>query len=95
MHGIAALAAAAVLLGIVNAVIRPVVFLLTLPFTLVTFGLFLLVINAAMLGLVSFLLRAVGVSGFEVHGFWAALLGALVVSLVGWIGSLFIHRTGR
>ncbi len=72
---------AGVLLGIVNAVVKPIVILLTLPFTLVTLGLFLLVINAAMLGLVAALLP-----GMHIAGFWTAMLGALVVSIVSWIG---------
>lgn len=72
---------AGVLLGIVNAVVKPIVIVLTLPFTLVTLGLFLLVINAAMLGLVAALLP-----GMHIAGFWAAMLGALIVSIVSWIG---------
>ena len=78
---------AAVVLGLVNAIVRPIVFVLTLPVTLVTFGLFLLVINAAMLWFSSLFL-----SGFVVHGFAAALLGSIIVSLVSWVGSWFIHR---
>ena len=81
------LALAALVLGLVNAIVRPVVFFLTLPLTLVTFGLFLLVINAAMLWLTALFL-----DGFTVNGFMAALLGSIVVSLVSWIGSWFIHR---
>ena len=72
---------AGILLGVVNAVVKPIVILLTLPFTLVTLGLFLLVINAAMLGLVAALLP-----GMHIMGFWAAMLGALIVSVVSWIG---------
>lgn len=68
---------AALLLGIVNATLRPVAVLLSLPLTLLTFGLFLLVVNAAMLGLVAWLLP-----GLAVSGFWAALAGAVIVSLV-------------
>ncbi|EJL34860.1 putative membrane protein [Caulobacter sp. AP07] len=79
------LLAAAVLLGIVNAVVRPVVFLLTLPLTLVTLGLFLLVVNAAMLGLVGLLLK-----GFVVDGLWAGILGSVVVGVVSWLGHLFL-----
>jgi putative membrane protein len=90
VHGIKSLIAAAILLGIVNAFIRPIVFLLTLPFTLITFGLFLLVINAAMLEVVAFFLH-----GFRVDSFWAAILGSIVVSLVGWIGSWFIDAAQR
>jgi len=81
------LIAAALILGLVNAFVRPVVFLLTLPLTLVTLGLFLLVINAAMLWLTSLFLH-----GFIVHGFWAALLGSIIVSLASWVGSFFIYR---
>ena len=90
VRSIESLLAAAVLLGVVNAIVRPIVLLLTLPFTLITLGLFLLVINAGMLELVALFLH-----GFKVHGFWAALLGALVVSVVGWIGSWFIDGAKR
>ncbi len=76
------LLAAALLLGVVNAVIRPLFILLTLPLTLVTLGVFLAVINAAMLGLVAWLL-----DGFRISGFWAALLGSLIVSLTSWVAS--------
>jgi putative membrane protein len=71
---------AAFLLGIVNAVIRPIFILLTLPLTLVTLGLFLLVINALMLWLVAGL-----VGGFHVSGFWGAFFGSILISLVSWI----------
>jgi putative membrane protein len=81
---------AALLLGIVNAVIRPLVILITLPLTLITLGLFILVINAAMFGLVALLLK-----GFHVHGFWAAFWGALVVSVVSWFASAFTGRRGH
>lgn len=77
--GVVSLLLAAVLLGVVNAVVRPVIVVLTLPITLLTLGLFLLVVNAAMLGLVGFLLP-----GFDVHGFWAAVFGAVVTGLVSW-----------
>jgi putative membrane protein len=81
---------AALLLGIVNAIVRPVVVLLTLPLTLVTLGLFLLVVNAAMFGLVALFLH-----GFEVHGFFAALMGAIVTGLVSWFASGFISSAGK
>lgn len=84
------LVVAAVLLGIVNAFVRPLLILLTLPFTVVTLGLFLLVVNAAMLGLVAALLP-----GMHVAGFWAAFWGALVVSIVSWIGSMLFGPKGR
>jgi putative membrane protein len=72
-----ALAIAAILLGIVNATVRPVALLLSIPVTILTLGLFVLVVNAAMLGLVAWL-----VPGFAVAGFGSALLGAIVVSIV-------------
>lgn len=81
---------AALLLGIVNAIVRPIAVLLTLPLTLLTLGLFLLVINAAMLGLVALLL-----AGFHVSGFWTAVGGALIVSLTGWLASGLIGNNGK
>lgn len=76
---------AAVLLGIVNAVVRPVVVLLTLPATVLTLGLFLLVVNAAMLGLVGWLLK-----GFVVDGLWAGIFGTVVVGVVSWVGQMLM-----
>ena len=84
------LLAAALLLGIVNAVIRPIAIILTLPVSILTLGGFLLVINAAMLGLVSWLL-----DGFEIAGFWSALFGSVVISVTGWLASGFIGSRGR
>ena len=81
---------AALLLGIVNAIVRPIAVVLTLPLTLLTLGLFLLVINAAMLGLVALLL-----SGFQISGFWTAIGGALIVSLNGWVASGLIGNNGK
>jgi len=81
---------AALLLGFVNAFIRPVIILLTLPITILTFGLFLLVVNAAMFGLVAWLLP-----GFVVSGFLAALFGWLIVVLVSWLASWYIGPRGR
>ena len=75
------LAIAALLLGVVNAIIRPVVTVLTLPITLVTLGLFLLVVNAAMLGLVAWLLP-----GFTIDGLGAGVLAAIVTGVISWIG---------
>jgi putative membrane protein len=88
--GTPTLLAAALLLGLVNAVVRPVALLLTLPFTIVTLGLFVFVVNAAMLGLVAALL-----DGFRLAGFGSALLGSLVVSFVGAVVSWTIGPTGR
>lgn len=81
---------AGVLLGLANAVIRPIAILLTLPITLLTLGLFLLVINAGMVALVAWMLP-----GMFVNGFWAAFWSALIVSLVSMIGSWFIGPKGR
>lgn len=80
------LLAAAALLGVINAVIRPILVILTLPLTLITFGLFLLVINALTLKLVTVFLH-----GFQVHGFWAAFWGALIVSIASWIGQALVE----
>ncbi len=85
-----ALAAAAILLGLVNAIVRPFVILLTLPLTVITLGLFLFVVNAAMLSLVAFFLP-----GFSIHGFLPAVLGAVVVSLVSWVVSQLEPRYQR
>ena len=84
------LIAAAVLLGVVNAIVRPVVFVLTLPLTLVTLGLFLLVVNAMMIGLVAVLLR-----GFEVHGLIPGVLAAIVTGVASWIGGLALRDDRR
>jgi putative membrane protein len=77
---------AAVLLGVVNALVRPVVFILTLPITVVTLGLFLLVVNAAMIGLVALLL-----GGFRVEGLIAGVFAAIVTGVASWIGHLLLR----
>jgi len=89
IRGTGTFVAAALLLGVVNAVVRPVAVVLTFPFTLMTLGLFLLVINAAMLGLVAALL-----SDFTLTGFGAAFFGAVVVSLTSWVSSHYIGPRG-
>lgn len=81
---------AAIVLGMVNAVVRPIAVVLTLPFTLLTLGLFLWVINAAMIGLAASFL-----DGFQIAGFRSALLGAILISLTGWVGNAFIGERGR
>jgi putative membrane protein len=81
---------AAFLLGIVNALVRPVVVLLTVPLTVVTLGLFIFVLNAAMFGLVAAFLDQ-----FAVSGFWAAIFGALIVSLTSTIASWYVGPDGR
>jgi len=80
---------AALLLGLVNAFVRPIAVVLTLPVTIMTLGLFLLVINAAMFGLVAWLLE-----GFVVAGFWSAFFGWLIVSFVGWLATAFVGPRG-
>lgn len=81
---------AALVLGLVNAVVRPILLFLTLPFTLVTLGLFIFLLNAFCLWLTSWL-----VTGFEVHGFWAAVFGALIVSVVSWLVNVFLSDRGK
>jgi putative membrane protein len=81
---------AGLVLGLVNAVVRPVLVFLTLPLTLLTLGLFLLVLNAFCLWLTSGF-----VPGFTVQGFWAAFLGSLIVSLVSWVLTAFVSDRGR
>ena len=79
------LVAAAGVLGLVNAVVRPIMVILTLPLTIVTLGLFLLVVNAAMIGLTAWFL-----DGFVVNGLWAGIGAAIVTGVVSWIaGSVF------
>lgn len=81
---------AAIVLGVVNAVVRPLAFILTLPITVITLGLFLLVLNAGMVALVAWL-----VPGFQISGFWTAVGAALIVSLVSWAASSMIGTNGR
>jgi putative membrane protein len=81
---------AALLLGFVNAFVRPFLVLITLPLTIITLGLFLLVINALMFSLVAWILP-----GFSVSGFSAALFGWLIVTFVSWFASAFIGPRGR
>ena len=79
------LIAAALLLGIVNAFVRPILVILTFPITLLTLGLFLLIINGLMIELVAFFLK-----GFVVSGFWPAFFAAIIVSLTSWVMSAWI-----
>lgn len=84
------LLAATLLLGIANAVVRPILTILTFPLTLITFGLFLLVVNAAVIGLVAVLL-----GGFVVDGLWAGIGAAIVTGLVSWVAGWFIGPDDR
>ena len=77
--------AAGLLLGLVNALVRPIVTLLTLPITVVTLGLFLLVVNALMVKIVDWLL-----GGFNVHGLGAAILTTMIVWVVSCVGNWFL-----
>ena len=85
-----ALVWAAIALGLINAFVRPVLVVLTQPFTILTLRLFLLILNAGMLNLAGWF-----VDGFDVTGFWSAVFGAIIVSLVSWLCSSFIGPKGR
>src|SRR6059058_1450033 len=84
------LVVAALLLGIVNAVIRPIILILTLPLTVLTLGLFILVVNGISLALVAWIMP-----GFSVSGLVPAVLGSIVVGLTGWFASTFVGGSGR
>lgn len=90
VRGVLPALSAAFFLGVVNAVFRPVIVILTLPLTIMTLGLFIPIINAFLLKLVSLMIQ-----GFEVHGFWSAVFGALLLSLVSGLLNLFINDRGR
>jgi putative membrane protein len=90
ISGTMTLLVAALLLGFVNAFVRPLFLVLTLPITLLTLGLFLLVINAAMLGLVAALLP-----GFQIAGLFSGIAAWLIVSVTSWLGAQFIGPRGR
>ena len=81
---------AAAILGILNAFFRPILLILTLPINILTLGLFTFLINALMLKMASGL-----IPGFHVYGFWAAVFGALVISVVNWMLTSFISDRGR
>jgi putative membrane protein len=85
----AALLAAAVL-GLVNAIVRPILVLLTLPVTVLTLGLFIFVINGLLFWMVASFLE-----GFEVAGFWSGVLGAIVFSLISWLLSALLLRDSK
>jgi len=90
IDGVFPLLFAAVTIGVLNAVVRPFILLLTLPLNVLTLGLFTLVVNAAMLWMASKV-----VVGFFVHGFWSALGGWLVMSFFTFLINLLIGETGR
>jgi putative membrane protein len=82
---------AGALLGIINAIVRPIAILLTLPITILSLGFFLLVVNAGMVALVAGILPGFHIPG----GFWSAFGTALIVSITGWIGSWLIGSRGK
>ena len=86
VDSITALLIAAIVLGLVNAIVKPILVFFTLPLTIVTLGLFLLVVNAITFGLAAWL-----VPGFSVNGFFPALLGSIVMSILSFLFSMFIH----
>jgi putative membrane protein len=90
ISGVLAALGAGLVFGLVNAFVRPVLLVLTLPLTLLTLGLFLFVLNAFCFWLTSALVK-----GFDVHGFWAALFGALLVSVVSWALTAFLSDRGQ
>jgi len=81
---------AAAVLGILNAFFRPILIVLTLPINILSLGLFTFIINAMLLKIASGV-----ISGFEVYGFWSAVFGSLLISVVSWILSSFISERGR
>lgn len=81
---------AGVLLGMVNSIVRPIAIVLTLPMTIITLGLFLLVINAGMVALVAWMLP-----GMHLAGFWSAFWTSVLVSLVSFVGSWFVGGKGN
>ena len=85
VSGFYAAVIAAVILGVLNAIVKPVLLILTLPITIITLGLFSLVINAAL-----FLFAASFIDGFAVESFWYALLGSLLMSIISTIGNKWI-----
>jgi len=90
ISGALAALGAGLVLGLVNAVVRPMLIIMTLPFTLLTLGMFLFVLNGLCLWLTSLLVK-----GFEVHGFWSAVFGALLVSIVSWLLTTSVSDRGQ
>ncbi len=90
IHGFAAGIVAVIVLSFLNAIVRPLLYLLSAPFIVLTLGLFMVVINAFLLNLVAMLVK-----GFVVEGFWPAIGGAIFISLVSGILNLWISERGR
>jgi len=89
-HRLLTLLLVAVVFGLINAIVRPVVMLLSLPFIILTLGLLVLVINACLLLLTSWISQQLGL-GFHVDGFWAALLGGIIVAIATWVLQLVVR----
>lgn len=81
---------AAAVLGILNALFRPILIIFTLPINILSLGLFTFIINALMLKMASGV-----ITGFDVQGFWTAVLGSLIISVISWLLSAFINEQGR
>jgi putative membrane protein len=90
VRGFASALSAAAILGILNAFLRPILVILTLPINILSLGLFTFIINALLLMMVSGV-----ISGFMVKGFWSAVLGSLMISLVSWLLNSFLKDTRR
>lgn len=90
VSGVMSAFGAAAILGILNAFFRPIALILTLPINVLTLGLFTFVINAVMLKMASGV-----IGGFDVNGFWPALFGALIISVVSWLLNMFINEKGQ
>ena len=88
--GFISVLSAAAVLGILNVLLRPILLLLTLPLNILTLGLFTFVINAFLLKMTAGI-----IPGFDVTGFWPAVLGALVISIVNWLLGKFINESGK
>jgi putative membrane protein len=78
------------ILGLLNAIVRPILVLISLPLTVITLGLFLLVLNTAMLGLTAWIAGKFDDIQFAIDGFWPAFFGALIISVVSWVLGMFI-----
>ena len=89
VSGVFAAFAAAAMLGILNAVFRPIALLITLPINILSFGLFTFIINAAMLKMASAV-----IPGFDVTGFWTAVFGSLIISVISFLINTFISDRG-
>ena len=90
LSGVIAALGSGLVLGLVNAVVRPILIVMTRPFTLLTLGLFLFVLNGLCLWLTSLLVK-----GFAVHGFWAAVFGSILVSVVSWLLTTAVSDRGQ